>query len=158
MHSEDVEAGGLMSYGVNFTDLFRRAGDYVDKILRGAKPAEIPVEQGFVLTAVGQNSLPLSIAIRSLRQNASSCSRRAIASALPSSKVIIVFCIVPPTMSVSEPVTRSFEPALAKERFRRLNLCVSPCRICGARFLYSEMVRKHIANEHNETMPPSMYE
>jgi hypothetical protein len=30
------------------------------------------------------------------------------------------------------------------------------CRICGDRFLYSEMVRKHIANEHNETMPPSM--
>src|ERR1700758_2907100 len=32
------------------------------------------------------------------------------------------------------------------------------CRICGDRFLYSEMVHKHIANEHNETMPPSMYE
>ena len=32
------------------------------------------------------------------------------------------------------------------------------CRICGDRFLYSEMVRKHIANEHNETVPPSMYE
>jgi len=32
------------------------------------------------------------------------------------------------------------------------------CRICGESFLYSEMVRKHIANEHNETMPPSMYE
>jgi hypothetical protein len=32
------------------------------------------------------------------------------------------------------------------------------CRICGDRFLYSEMVRKHIANEHNESMPPSMYE
>jgi putative ABC transport system substrate-binding protein len=40
-----VEAAGLMSYGPNFPDLFRRAGDYVDKILRGAKPAELPVEQ-----------------------------------------------------------------------------------------------------------------
>jgi ABC-type uncharacterized transport system substrate-binding protein len=37
--------GGLMSYGPNIPDLFRRAGDYVDKILRGAKPAELPVEQ-----------------------------------------------------------------------------------------------------------------
>ncbi len=42
---EYVDAGGLMSYGPNFPDLFRRAGDYVDKILRGAKPGDIPVEQ-----------------------------------------------------------------------------------------------------------------
>src|SRR5262249_7193215 len=42
---ELVEAGGLMSYGPNIPDLFRRAASYVDKILRGAKPAEIPVEQ-----------------------------------------------------------------------------------------------------------------
>jgi putative tryptophan/tyrosine transport system substrate-binding protein len=40
-----VEVGGFMSYGPNFPDLFRRAADLVDKILRGAKPAEIPVEQ-----------------------------------------------------------------------------------------------------------------
>jgi putative ABC transport system substrate-binding protein len=47
MHTqrEGVEAGGLMSYGANFPDLFRRAADHADKILRGAKPADIPVEQ-----------------------------------------------------------------------------------------------------------------
>jgi putative ABC transport system substrate-binding protein len=42
---EQVEAGGLMSYAVNFADQYRRAADFVDKILRGAKPADIPVEQ-----------------------------------------------------------------------------------------------------------------
>ena len=44
-HREFVEAGGLMSYGPNLPNQFRRAADFVDKILRGAKPAEIPVEQ-----------------------------------------------------------------------------------------------------------------
>jgi putative ABC transport system substrate-binding protein len=42
---ELVESGGLMSYGTNIPDLFRRAAGYVDRILRGAKPADLPVEQ-----------------------------------------------------------------------------------------------------------------
>ncbi len=47
MHSvrEYVDWGGLISYGPNLANLFRRAGDYVDKILRGVKPGDIPVEQ-----------------------------------------------------------------------------------------------------------------
>ena len=42
---EYVEVGGLMSYSPNIADLYRRAATYVDKILKGAKPADLPVEQ-----------------------------------------------------------------------------------------------------------------
>jgi putative ABC transport system substrate-binding protein len=62
---EYVEAGGLMSYGPSFADVFRRAGDYVDKILRGAKPGELPVEQPtkfeFVINLTTAKALGLDV-------------------------------------------------------------------------------------------------
>jgi putative tryptophan/tyrosine transport system substrate-binding protein len=62
---EYVEAGGLMSYGPNYPELFRRAADYVDKILRKAKPGDIPVEQPtkfeFVINLKTAKALDLKI-------------------------------------------------------------------------------------------------
>jgi putative ABC transport system substrate-binding protein len=62
---EHVEASGLMSYGTNFPDLFRRAAEFVDKILRGAKPADIPVEQptkfDLVINLITAKALGLTI-------------------------------------------------------------------------------------------------
>ena len=62
---EAVEAGGLMSYGPNYDDFFRRAAVYVDKILKGAKPADLPVEQAtrflLVINLKTANALGLKI-------------------------------------------------------------------------------------------------
>jgi len=62
---ENVEIGGLMSYGPNVVDLFRRSAEIVDKILRGAKPGDIPVEQptrfDFVVNLTTAKALELDI-------------------------------------------------------------------------------------------------
>ena len=60
---EYVVAGGLLSYGPNFPDLFRRSADYVDKILRGAKPADIPVEQPVKFDLVINNTTAKAIGL-----------------------------------------------------------------------------------------------
>jgi putative tryptophan/tyrosine transport system substrate-binding protein len=62
---ESVEAGGLMYYGANLADLYRRAATYVDKILKGAKPADLPVEQPtkfeFIINLKAANQIGLTI-------------------------------------------------------------------------------------------------
>jgi putative ABC transport system substrate-binding protein len=62
---EFLEAGGLMSYGPNFPDLYRRAAEFVDKILRGTKPSDIPVEQptkfDFVINLITAKALGLEV-------------------------------------------------------------------------------------------------
>jgi putative ABC transport system substrate-binding protein len=62
-----VETGGLMSYGPNIPDLYRRAAEFVDKVLRGTKPADIPVEQ--------PTKFDLIINLTTQRRSASKCRR-----------------------------------------------------------------------------------
>jgi putative ABC transport system substrate-binding protein len=64
-YSEFAEAGGLMSYGPDNTDICRRAADFVDKILKGAKPADLPVEQAtkfeFIINLKAAEQIGLTI-------------------------------------------------------------------------------------------------
>ena len=69
---EFVEAGGLISYGVDFDDLYRRAAVYVDKILKGAKPADLPAQQAtkfeFVINLQAAKQIGLTIPVRVLER------------------------------------------------------------------------------------------
>jgi putative ABC transport system substrate-binding protein len=69
---EFVDDGGLMSYGADSTDLYRRAAVYVDKILKGAKPAELPVQQAtkfeFVINLKAAKQIGLTIPVRVLER------------------------------------------------------------------------------------------
>src|SRR5207248_6261124 len=69
---EFVDAGGLMSYGADFVDLYRRAAVYVDKILKGAKPADLPVQQAtkfeFVISLKAAKQIGLTIPNRVLER------------------------------------------------------------------------------------------
>ncbi len=69
---EFVDEGGLMSYGADFADLYRRAAVYVDKILKGAKPADLPVQQAtkfeFVINLKAAKQIGLTIPVRLLER------------------------------------------------------------------------------------------
>ena len=69
---EFVDEGGLMSYGVDYTDLYRRAAVYVDKILKGAKPAELPVQQAtkfeFIINLKAAKQIGLTIPVDLLQR------------------------------------------------------------------------------------------
>ena len=69
---EFVDEGGLMSYGVDYIDLYRKAAHYVDKILKGTKPADLPVQQAtkfeFVINLKAAKQIGYTIPVRLLER------------------------------------------------------------------------------------------
>ena len=72
VQKEFVDEGGLMSYGVDYDDLFRKTAHYVDKILKGAKPADLPVQQAtkfeFVINLKAAKQIGLTIPVDLLQR------------------------------------------------------------------------------------------
>src|SRR3989475_10227536 len=72
LQKEFVDEGVLMSYGADYDDLFRRAAVYVDKILKGAKPADLPVQQAtkfeFIINLKAAKQIGLTIPVRVLER------------------------------------------------------------------------------------------
>jgi putative ABC transport system substrate-binding protein len=70
--TEYVDEGGLMSYGADYADLYRRAAVYVDKILKGTKPADLPVQQAtkfeFIINLKAAKQIGLTIPVRVLER------------------------------------------------------------------------------------------
>ncbi len=79
---EFVDEGGLMSYGADFNDLYRRAATYVDKILKGAKPADLPVQQAtkfeFVINLKAAKQIGLTLSPEFLRGRIGSSSESGV--------------------------------------------------------------------------------
>ncbi len=115
---EYVDEGGLMSYGVDYDDLYRRAAVYVDKILKGAKPADLPVQQAtkfeFVINLKAAKQIGLTIPVRVLERanqvindessqwSVVNSQRRPNDYMLALSAVLLVLCSLPPRRSSQE--------------------------------------------------------
>ena len=106
-----VDSGGLMAYGVDTTVLFRRAADYVDKILKGARPADLPIEQPTQFALAINLKTAKGAGIDDPRVHPAARRRSDSVSRLRLSFAIALGCIALAVAAVGTPFARSAEPA-----------------------------------------------